>query len=94
MHNQVHSAYHSFTSPSIYLQKSYKNACAETVSMDIKSALKKGAFKRVSKKLWPRQGLNPAAWFYKHRSCYDCGLNKNAAQLSVGLPCTSAFNML
>jgi len=50
----------------MYLQKSYKNGSAETVSMDLKSALKKGAFNRVSKKLWPRWGLNPGwltAWF-------------------------------
>jgi len=32
-----------------YSQKSYKNASAEAVSIDLKSALKKGAFKRVSK---------------------------------------------
>jgi len=33
-----------------HTQKSYKNASAETISMDLKSALKKGSFKRVSKK--------------------------------------------
>jgi len=44
--------------------QSYKNTSTEKVRMDLKSALKKGAFKRVSKKL--RWGLNPGwltAWF-------------------------------
>jgi len=73
----------------MYSQKSYKNASAETVSMDLKSTLQKGA---LTKKLWPRRGLNPGwltAWFY-----VICGFNRNVAQLSVGLPYTSAFNML
>jgi len=57
--------------------------------MDLKYALQKGA---LTKKLWPRWGLNPGwltAWFY-----VICGFNRNVAQLSVGLPYTSAFNML
>jgi len=57
-------------------QKRYKNISAETVSMDLKSAFKKDAFKKVSKKLWPRWGLNPG-WLtvevHRHRICYVCG---------------------
>jgi len=61
----------------MHSQKSFKNASAETVSIDLKSAVKKGAFNT-----------------HKHQSYYICGFNRTVAQLSVGLPYTSAFRML